>query len=241
MPSAKQRQRQRSDSDDVPQPLRIDGIVRDERLQFRPLDRGTVRRYASVLRAELPLPPVKVAAFNGALILVDGWHRVAALESLGKSDVEAVVEEVTSQRQAEWLAAKANTEHGLPLKAKQYRQVFRAFVRAKKHRREDGTFKSYRQIAADIGGARGHTTIRNWMKKDFPSVARAMGGHDEPFDPSQDDRTGISLAEVTIAALKEARAAMPAVTDPYDRGGIVELLEVMLKEARGMPYERPEF
>jgi hypothetical protein len=85
------------------------------------------------------------------------------------------------QREAEWLAANGNTEHASPLKAKEYRRIFQAFVGAQKHHRVDGSLKSYREIAAAIGGARGYTTIRNWMRQDFPSVFQAMAGHYEPF------------------------------------------------------------
>jgi ParB/Sulfiredoxin domain len=241
MPRAKQRQKQGSETENV-QRIRIDRLVRDDRLQFRSLDRGTVRRYAQVFRSEREMPPIKVAELNGALILVDGWHRVAALESIGTWDVDAVIEPVASQREADWLAAKANTEHGLPLKPKEYRKVFQAFVRAKKHRRDDGSFKSYREIAAEIGGARGHTTIRNWMQKDFPRTFRAMSGRDDGFDPSQDyNQPTVSLEGIVFEALKDARAAMPAVTDPDERGQVVVLLEEMLNEAKSRPWERPEF
>jgi hypothetical protein len=141
-----------------------------------------------------------------------------------------------SQREAERLAANGNTEHGLSLRAKEYRTKFQAFVGARKHHRVDGSLKSYREIAAEIGGARGYTTIRNWMKEDFPSVFRAMGGHYEPFDPTQDDRPTVSLAAVVFDALRDARAAMSAVTDAYERGELVELLELMLNEAKRMPW-----
>lgn len=188
------------------------------------------------------MPPVKVAQINGAFILTDGWHRVAALESLGRGQVEALVEPVKSEREVHWLAAKANTEHGLPLKSKEYRKVFRAFVSARKHRRADGSYKSYRDIAVEIGGARAHTTIRNWMEKDFPSVFRAMGGPDEPWDERPDITTpAVSLAVVVLEALKEARAGMPGVIDPYDRGEVVAQLEEMLDEAKGLPWKPPEF
>lgn len=145
------------------------------------------------------------------------------------------------QREAEWLAANGNTEHASPLKAKEYRRIFQAFVRAQKHHRVDGSLKSYREIAAEIGGARGYTTVRNWMKQDFPGVFRAMGGHYEPFGLTQDDRPTVSLTAAVFDALKGARAALPAVRNPYERGKLVELLEQMLNEAKRIPRERSPF
>ena len=79
------------------------------------------------------------------------------------------------------------------------------------------------------------------MRQDFPSVFRAMGGHYEPFDPTQGGRPALSLAAVVLDALKDARAAMAAVTDPYERGELVQLLELMLNEAKRMPWEPSPF
>ena len=146
-----------------------------------------------------------------------------------------------TQREPERLATNAGIDHRLPLKANEYRRKFQVFVGAGKHHRVDGSLKSYREIAAEIGGARGYTTVRNWMKQDFPGVFRAMGGHYEPFGLTQDDRPTVSLAAVVFDALKGARAALPAVRDPYERGKLVELLEQMLNEAKRMPRECSPF
>jgi hypothetical protein len=225
--------------------LSVSDLILDDSLQFRPLDRGTVKKYMSVLRAGVEMPPVKVASLNGALILTDGWHRVAALNSLDRREVSALVEPAESLVEVRWLAAKANTDHGLPLKAKEYRKVLKSYVRAKKHRR--GTaFKSYREIATELGGAKGYTTIRNWMRQDFPSVFRAMSGADEPKNATEDHPVVIepTLEMIAEGHLHDARLAMKGVTDPYDRGDLVVLLEEILAEAKSVswlpPAERPE-
>lgn len=228
-------------TDDKRETLRLADLVIDERLQFRPLDRGTVRKYASVYRLGGQMPPVRAARLNDALVLTDGWHRVAALESLYRQEVEALIEPASSEKEVLWLAAKANTEHGLPLKSKQYREVFRAYIHARKHRHADNSFKSYREIAAEIGGARGYTTIRNWMEKDFPSVFRAMGGHDEGSEKQDAPKPTVTLGEIALSALSEARAAIAGVTDPEEVWEIVEVLETMLKVAREKPRKCPDF
>jgi hypothetical protein len=223
-----------------PRVLRLEQIVLDDRFQFRPLDRGTVKKYASAYRADVTMPPVKVADLKGALILTDGWHRVAARESLGEQRVEAIVVPASSEKEVRWLAAQANLEHGLPLKPKQYREVFRAYIKARRHRNENGSFKSYRDIATELGGARGHTTIRNWMEKDFPGVYRAMGGRAEPVDfPEDDPEPEQTLAAVVLDALKAARAALPGVTDPNDLGDIVAELEAMMAVAKRWTWVPP--
>jgi hypothetical protein len=229
-----------SSTPDKPKVLRLEQIVLDDRFQFRPLDRGTVKKYASVYRADIEMPPVKVANLKGALILVDGWHRVAARESLGEQDVEAIEIPASSEKEVRWLAAQANLEHGLPLKPKQYREVFRAYVKARRHRNENGSFKSYREIATELGGARGHTTIRNWMEQDFPGLFRAMGGRAEPVDfPEDDPEPEQTLASVVLDALKVAGAALPGVSDPYDLGDIVAELESMTAVAKRWSWVPP--
>ena len=140
------------------------------------------------------------------------------------------------QREAEWLAANLNTEHGSPPKAKEYRRIFQAFVGARKHYRADGSLKSYREIAAEIGGARGYTTIRNWVKQDFPSVFQAKGSHYEPF-PTHSSGPTLSLAAVVLDTLKYARQAMATVTDLHEREELAQLLELMLNEAKRIPWE----
>jgi hypothetical protein len=222
-----------SDLEAQGQVLQLNRIVIDERFQFRPLERSWIKRYTAVYRSGRTMPPVTVANLNGAFILTDGWHRIAALESLGKEEVRAVVVPANSEKDVHWLAAQANLEHGKPLKSREYREVFRAFIHARKHRNEDKSFKSYREIAAEIGGARGHTTIRNWMQADFPSVFRAMGGHGEDATFIEDEPPpDTSLAGVVLEALMTARAALRGVTDPYDKGDVIHMLELMLKEVK---------
>lgn len=79
------------------------------------------------------------------------------------------------------------------------------------------------------------------MRQDFPSVFRATGGHYEPFDPTQSGKPTLSLAAVVLDTLKDARAAMAAVTDLYEREELVQLLELMLNEAKRMPWEPSPF
>jgi len=74
------------------------------------------------------------------------------------------------QRKAEWLAANGNTEHPSPLKAKEYRRIFQAFVGARKHHRADGSLKCYREIARRRLAVRGVTNDQELDEAGFPSV-----------------------------------------------------------------------
>ena len=180
--------------------VKLTKIVRDPSLQARKrLDHAAIKRYVYAYRSGRKLPPVEIASVKGALLLVDGWHRVEALERLGQSTVEAEVTEGT-RKDAAGRAARANLNHGLPLRASEHRRVFALYVEAG-HHRNGRRVKSYREMAADLGGFRPHTTIRNWMKQDFPAIAAARDAEDNGADkgglrtPSDENREQWALSD----------------------------------------------
>lgn len=211
---------------------------------------ATIRRYASAYEAGAEMPPLLVArvmlgcagACDGGgqvrLALLDGWHRLAALRSLGRDYAECrVLPGVLTEQDAAWRAAEANLRHGLPLKTREVRKAFRAYVRAGQHRRErqggamarqQQAFKSYRDMAAELGGV-SHNSVRNWMFGDFLAVARAIagasaavGGGDLPAlgqwsgEPSH-TRAESSVANRAVEALGIAGEALRVVQAPDEK------------------------
>lgn len=69
------------------------------------------------------------------------------------------------------VAAQANCKHGLPLKPKEMRNVFKVYVGSRQHREANGWINSYRRMESDLGNRVSYNTLRNWMKKDFPKIA----------------------------------------------------------------------
>lgn len=210
------------------QSISIAALSRDPAYQVRKkLDEPTVRRYVGVYTSGKAMPPVKVAKVNGVPVLVDGWHRVAALERMGAADVDAEVTTMAKSA-AIWTAASANMEHGKPLAKSEVREVYKRYMKTKQHKKADGSLKSYRDIGRELG--QGHTTIRNWELKHFPATARGRGMGDthptyEPVD-SVSDRGERREAEVAMAALA---AAFSRSSDPGVRGDIVESVGLLLK------------
>lgn len=201
------------------------------------LDRGTVSRYAAAYRSGEALPPVRVAVVAGAPLLVDGWHRVKALEEIGERTVEAVVHRDATARDALRMAATANLAHGLPLSPRQVRYSFRALIRAKAHIGKHGGLKSYREIAEMLGGQVSYSTVRNWMQRDFPKVFRRYSGGDgRGSEPWRDlgPRVDIQAAYTrqAIASAQQAVAAARGVAEPEDRGRIVKALEEALEAVK---------
>jgi hypothetical protein len=214
----------------------IKDILKDSRFQVRlKLDEGTVGRYLAVYKSGITMPPIKLAKVNGTLLLVDGWHRLAAFELLNESHtIDAEIIE-TTETEAFWLAAEANLQHGLPLKTSEIRQAFRAYIKAKKHRNEYGFPKSYRQIAQELGGLRHYGTIRNWMINDFPRIAAQYGPEDAPSGKGglMDDRTRIGSFEGTARdALSTAITAFRGIAEPKSRGMVIKQAEAILDEMK---------
>lgn len=225
--------------------LALSDILIDDKLQVRRrLNEAAITNYTAIYKSGGAMPPLRVARVpSGALILVDGWHRVAALRRLevGRASVEIIE---TSERGARWEAARANLKHGVPLKNGEYREVFRAYVSARQHRGRNGKLKSYRDIAHDIGGTRAYTTIRNWMLADFPRIAEDMGGGDVAGSGGLQDLERIHPEDDLLAAgltgADNAAAAARGICDPSRRGQLVEKLTEALRIAKEAgPYEPP--
>ncbi|BAL96171.1 ParB N-terminal domain-containing protein [Rubrivivax gelatinosus] len=225
-------------------------IIRHEPLQVRhKLDAGAVKRYRDMTAAGQVPPPIKVGRLpDGSLYLVDGWHRLeaGAVERLSSyeangDEVRALVADLTMS-ELRWQAASANLAHGVPLKTREYRGVFRAFIRAGKHKKTGRELMSYREIGAALGI--GHTTIRQWMLRDFRELASRMGGQEHGnANAEQPPCEGLSLADEHFIEANKATAglmqALPQVT-PAHRHRIVERLRALVAEAERLGTEEAE-
>ena len=212
------------------------------------LDAGAVKLYRDWTAAGRVPPPIKLGRTKaGALFLVDGWHRLEA----GALDIEkdfdgpmvrALVADLT-EAGIRWEAARANMAHGVALKASEYREVFRAFVKAAKHRDGAGKLLSYREMSPMVG--KGHTTIRTWMQKDFPSVFAAMGGDEHgnnqaEFPPLEARTLADEQCTEAVKAAEAARLAMAGMS-PQQRYRVAEGLRAALREAERHGMEADEF
>jgi len=83
----------------------------------RKTDARIVKQCRQAMSAGEVFPPVGVAEVSGALVLIDGFHRVAAMRALGLQQALADVQQVATLEEARWLAAQANLRHGLAVKS----------------------------------------------------------------------------------------------------------------------------
>lgn len=228
--------------------LPLTDIIQHEPFQVRnKLDYGAISRYREMTAAEQEPPPIRVARVKGALYLVDGWHRMeaGALQRSSDSFTETVLALVAdmSEPQARWEAAKANMGHGVRLKTQEYRNVFHAFIHAKRHIKPGGKYMSYREIGKELG--KPHRTIHEWTRKDFPGLFKKMGGgHQEapgglgdPERPSLEEQHREAACSALVILLQHA----DALEAPEERGILVEALEGAAKKLRARGTVAPQF
>lgn len=215
----------------------IHDILKDDSLQVRArVEPRVVRQYSEAMQAGAKFPPVVLAHIDGSLYLVDGWHRVAATLANNQSVIWADVSEMTFN-EARWYAAKANTEHGLPLKAKELREVFRAFIETDQHMLGQ-RLMPYREIGKRIG--KGFSTIRNWMKADYPRLfekyQQMANGAPEAmdFDPvAKMMERRLAKAEADIYNVRNTGRTL----EPEYLGKLIHTLRETLSDLETKPYE----
>jgi uncharacterized ParB-like nuclease family protein len=227
--------------------VEVDAIVADDRWQVRRgLDAATVGKYAAAMEAGAEFPPVLLSGLNGALVLVSGFHRYHAAKSAGRTALLAEVHPMRPERLL-WRAAAENLTHGLPMKAKDHRGAFRAYVKSGMHRLPNGKVKASRTIATELNNIRSHATVLKWMESDFPSVYALMaGGTDEPTDagglqeqpPLTEEQ---ALLQSALDALGQLKAAAPGIKSASARGELIEPLKAVLGLLDEKTAEKPDF
>lgn len=222
----------------------LESVVRDPAMQVRNrMEDRLVRDYAKAMENGAAFPPIQLAEVNGALLLVDGWHRHAAAHSIGREVMDAVVTKMT-RKEAQKASATANTRHGKPLKSSEYRTAFKNFIKGGGHKRTDGKLMSYRDLATALGGQVGHTTIRNWMRKYFPRIADAYGPEgphgSSTAEPPRIDVEGNNFRQ-TRQALTDALNLYRLLGNPENRYMIIRQAERALSLMKIAKHSPPDF
>lgn len=216
----------------IPAHVSLTQLVRSPEYQVRKrLDLPTVSRYETAMKAGHEFPAVKVAKVGETLILVDGFHRAAARERLGEEWITAEVVE-TTEDEAKWMAASANLRHGLPLTNSEIRETFRVYVRTKQYLTSNGRkTKPYREIAQEVG--KQHTTVRNWMREDFPHIFRRYAGAEDFVGEGglpEEDRPPEAVAK-GLQAISEFREVYQGTASVEERQ---QLAAALTELARGL-------
>lgn len=137
------------------QVLSIGTIRRDGQTQCRvALSNRSVADYARQMAEGVEFPPVAVWFDGQEYWLSDGFHRLAAVESLGKLQITALVRN-GSLLDAQWASYGSNAEHG---RARSALDLRLATQRALTH--PNAADLSNRELARHLGTA--EATVRRW-------------------------------------------------------------------------------
>lgn len=228
--------------------LAIDTIRRDGGTQARTrIDPVTVADYAEDMEGGAKFPAV-VVFFDGTdYWLSDGFHRVAAAETLGRTEIEAEIHEGT-RRDALYYSIQANRTHGLRRTNEDKRRAVEVMLAdeewAKWSNREIARrcgvsldlVNRVRQEMGDAGGMR--TYITRWGtpaqmnvsgRGSQPPVSPEEGERQPPPAVSVDEARQILIShelEKTPAADRQAIEASPEVIQLINAGRLT------LQEAR---------
>ncbi len=202
-----------------------------------------VKNYANAMKNGAKFSPVRLAKIEGkkSLTVIDGWHRLKAIMLLGVAVTPAIIEPM-SAKDALWYASLANLGHGLAVKPTEVRRAFRMFVKSGRHRKGK-EFMSYRELSATLNGRAAHSTIANWMKKDFPKIARAMGGMEHgnslATNPRVDFQAGYSRQG--NEALVRTLVNYKELSCPVARYALYEQASNMVAVMGEYTMDKPEF
>lgn len=166
--------------------LRDDWQVRGKLLSW------LVAKYAVVMASGTEMPPLTLARINGALVLVDGWHRLAAAKQLRRTDVVATIEDM-NEKEAEWAAALANTTHGQPLRREERFKVFQRYMDEKRYlvSPRGQRVKTTTEMVKDLNGLYSRSGVHKLIRDNYPNVASRMSrGSGERRGPPVDLSTG---------------------------------------------------
>ena len=146
-------------TDDL-QVVHLDDLVLLDELQVRVrLDPHTVQTYSDIFRNvpqdKCTCPAIVVYKHQGALVVSDGHHRVAAAKLAKRTTLKAYVRQGSLDEA--WLSAmQTNIRHGMPYTREDKQKIITWFLDNPRY-----SDRSSRQIAELCGNLVPHTTVQN--------------------------------------------------------------------------------
>lgn len=205
----------------------------------------TVKQYAAAMRGGVEMPPIRLANVNGALMLVDGWHRLAAARSIDQDDIQATVE-VMTEKEAALAAALANTTHGLTLKRNERFRVFQRYM-ADQHYLEKPNgqrVKSLADIVKNLNGLYSRSGVHKLIKDNYPKVAARIskGSGEKRRSPADLPKAHISAFQRLAGHHFQQILAAARGLSEGERAEAATVLEQMAHAVRtASPWEPPKY
>jgi hypothetical protein len=230
--------------------LRLYEIVIEPALQARVnMSPNKVTDYEKAYANQVALPPILVSLQltddgDARYKLLDGWHRYQAIENIHGLSRRIKVQTIKVPNDASihylrYLGGRENLTNGLSMSSKDKRALFKAYVSGG-FNRDSRKYKSYREIAIDLQLVT-HQTLHNWMKADFPSVARRMSKGCEEESQSSADGTGRVLTAMPDLSSREVDIVFSdllvkaKLSDTESRVLITDKVEALLTNLKAIP------
>lgn len=236
-----------------------------EHPEFPQVRSKTIQRWVNTLAERMkqgvPLPPIEVAQVGQNYYVIDGWHRLKAAVRAKISEIPCDVYYKITIAEAKARSVDTNTSHGTNLKGTDCRSAFKRYVEGGRHVREDGstgprTYKSYREIAAELGCG-GKSSIERWMKELFPDAARDISKQNSTTPDKKkyehtliedNDEEAVAYGEVnTLSGLNTFEGQVELLRhyyrqlSPVERSEAVRIMSVALKWMEGEVRNSPDF
>ncbi len=164
-------------------PLPVSDLRSGPSARTRGLDEAHVRTLAEVLD---DTPPILVRA--GTLEVVDGSHRVAAAQRLGRTTIQSVLCEL-DERDAFAEHVQANTRHGLALSRKERRRAALELLRGDPQRSDRSIASICGLSPTTVGSVRREALERGDLDAE-PATRRGQDGKTYPSDPGTPSAEG---------------------------------------------------
>jgi len=156
----------------------LDDIILDERCQPRAiLNNEAVQEYAELYKeGEVSLPALEVVDVDGALLLINGFHRLAGARQADHGFIRVEVVEEADIDRAIWLAAAANQGFGVRRTSDDKRRAVRMALQ-----NEIGIEQSSAHIAEHVGVSRDLVSrIRDEVEADQSGRVKGRDGKSYP-------------------------------------------------------------
>jgi hypothetical protein len=209
----------------------LDDITRDETLQPRDgLKESHVRSIQDALEAGVEMPPVILYQIGNTILMVDGWHRDAAHQRMGKGKIRADIYQ-GDRDDAQAHAGAANIGDKLGLTASERKGVLLILLRSPKYSR-----RSARELGRMAGVS--HVTVAKYKRE----MDAAAGHFDQPDTRSvapTDDLAGIEQrGPAPGRVMRRTETALAELQPrPIEPGTIVTLSgETQPRQEAALPY-----
>lgn len=179
----------------VPQEMFVQrsSIVVNHNLSIRVLgvDKDQVSRYKEAYEIGSDLPLIEIFIIDGVLYLVDGFHRITALDQIAVEKAQVDFSVMARVRTGTWaeaeiFAADANVRHGYPLSKEDIQAAARRYLR--------NTALSYAEIGRRLNIH--HTTV---LRLDRKEKIRSTAAETVTYERSDEGEVVVKQIETAAA------------------------------------------